>query len=221
MFRGLPDDGVRALSLRYARWCRDLALVFERHGVARSREVIQQAGEDMCSGEYWNEGALLTAWVEARMAAPNERPLLAGWVTQTWQHAENTRESRTTRLALDGRTDPLLEPTNFDADFAHLYGPQLGPTPPATAVTEPGPSSAPDQEDSDRRQRTEGRTGDTDKDPPGESDATTGGQLANNSTSGDDHQRPIAVADALPPLMRNLVVSAGHPGDVGGNPMVS
>ncbi len=196
MFVGLPNDAVRALSLRYARWCRDLALVFERHGAARSRETILQMGEDMCSNEYWNELELLNAWIAARTAVIHERPLIAGWVTQTWQHVAEGRNSRITRLSTDGLTDPLFEQTNFDADFAHLYGPLLGPTPPQDVVPAPATGATTSNNATEPSNDAHHEASNADAGARG----TTAGQ-SNNGTDG------TATADTLPPLMRSLVVS--------------
>jgi hypothetical protein len=221
LYAGLPSDLVRALSLRFARWCRDLALVFERHGAARSREIIHQMGDDMCSAGFWNEMVILDAWVEARRAAEDERHLLAGWVTQTWENVSAGRASRITRLSLDGQTDPLHESTNFDADFAHMYGPLLGPTPPEpTAGRNNSGTVVGSQDRETRRSGTPGTSNPSNGAfdptpvpvPHPSSTATAPDTTANTATTVNDTTGGVPAetgpADSLPPLMRNLVVSS-------------
>ncbi len=138
-----------------------MAVVFKRHGAARSREIILQLGDNICSAGFWNEMVILNALIGARTAVEAERPLLAGWVTQSWEQLDGGRESRITRLSTDGRTDLLLfETINFDADFCHYYGPLLGPAPPTLRVVASGP-------DGDNQAESDLTTVRVDAEPPG------------------------------------------------------
>ncbi len=67
-YLGLPTDQVRGASLRFARWCQDLAVVFERHGAARSREVVGLMSPDLFT-DVFQDSVSLQAKIAGFLAA--------------------------------------------------------------------------------------------------------------------------------------------------------
>jgi hypothetical protein len=215
-FQQLPTDQARAASIRFARWCRDLALVFERHGEARSREIIDQMRPDLFSEGIWNELGVLETWVAARRDDDRDGRLTAGWVTQSWEYVLSSEAGRRARLALDGQTDPLREVTSVDTDFAARFGPQLAPSPPQppansgthSAVSEqpptPPPASGGQQPVTQLTGQTSSANDGDESQPPSSNED---GRAGLNNTAGHAALSQTTGADLLPPLLRNLVVT--------------
>jgi hypothetical protein len=114
-------------TLAYLRYCRDLALTFDRHGAARSRDILEALPAHRRLTGDWNQRIIYNSWFDARNARENGRRWVAGWVSQSWEQALVDRPARIELLSLDGREDVLYELTEFDTEYVPIFGPQLGP----------------------------------------------------------------------------------------------
>jgi hypothetical protein len=114
-------------TLAYLRYCRDLALTFDRHGAARSREVLEALPVHRRLNGVWNQRVVYNSWFDARSARVNGRRWVAGWVSQSWEQVLADRPTRIELLSLDGQEDTLYEFTEFDTEYMPIFGPQLGP----------------------------------------------------------------------------------------------
>ncbi len=212
------DDNDRLESLAYARWCRDWALVFERHGAARVREIFDDTRpRQRSSPGVWNERIIFNAWFDARLQHPGGQRLRAGWVSQSWEAVSNDRAGRIERLSLNGVDDVLYELTSLDPEFVAVFGPQLGPVLTPTSLLLPGRNDSENNTTNEagvvdnRAQHsttavgttaTSSQDGDTPP-PPGDDlydpafPTTSSPSTAINGTTND-----------LPPLLQALVVSS-------------
>jgi hypothetical protein len=126
-YTGSTNQEQRDETMAYLRYCRDLALTFDRHGAARTREILEALPVQRRLRDDWSQRIIYNSWFDARNSRENGRRWLAGWVSQSWDQAVADRSTRIELLSLNGQDDVLYELTEFDTEYVPIFGPQLGP----------------------------------------------------------------------------------------------
>jgi hypothetical protein len=112
-------------SFSFFLWTRNLFILFERHGAARSRGVLDLMDPDLIRTGHWSQADAYDAWMQNRNAtdATDEmRQTLRGWVQLTRTELERGRQLRARLHSLDAVSDVLYEPTESDAEFIAVLG---------------------------------------------------------------------------------------------------
>jgi hypothetical protein len=126
MFRdGSFDRDAVLEQRRYARWCRDTILGFERYGDAVINAILSDFPSDdgVAALTHSDARGLFGEW--RAYWGPNEpwapTHVRAGWITAQGLESGAGQALRLTRLSLDGESDVLNDGTWLDAEVARIF----------------------------------------------------------------------------------------------------